>query len=115
MTTSRQIQNWENASLIVVRSDRDDGPISGDDFADGLGENEVDWEATYPCPTAPDSMQAAWEESVLDESDDATTMAFFMHYIEPSKPLWFRRIPLALPESTPMPASLRESAQYTAP
>ncbi len=92
--------SWENAWIVVVEADAD--------------EEEIDFGAfAHPAPGP--NAQAAWLECVLDESDGRQRGAFFLHFVDPAKPLWFGQKALVLPQPSPAPDELVDQMEYSSP
>lgn len=89
--------NWDSAWIVVVESDRD---IDFGKFA-------------YPRPGP--HAQAAWLEQELSRSGDTVRGAFFLHYLDPARSIWYRDQELGLPTVTPPPAALVEMMAYQSP
>lgn len=91
-----QIQeNWENAWIIVVEHD-----------------GEIDFARFCEHPDD----QAPWLEQLLDESGpNGRRAAFFMHYVDPARPLRYAGADLPLPPPTEPTAGFVRQMQYETP
>jgi hypothetical protein len=63
----------------------------------------------------PSSWQVAYEEQVLEQTDNETRFAFFFHYLNMYEPLLTPAGPINLPEPTPVPAHLEAVASAYEP
>ena len=87
----------ENAWIIVIE---DDTPIDFNAFS-------------HP-DVGPDA-QAPWMEQELEAEDTAHRGAFFLHYVDPTKPLWYDGKPHNFPAVTPAPTELIDQLDYESP
>lgn len=92
-------KNWENAWIIVVEVD---------------AGTKIDFgEFAHPEPGL--NAQSPWLEMVLEEGATRTVAAFFMHYIDAARPLWYGAQAYKLPSPTPAPPELVSQLQYMSP
>ena len=89
--------NHDNAWIVVVESD-----------------DEIDF-GEFGYPTRDPDAQAAWLEQELDAPDGGCRAAFFLHYVEPGKPLWYGKQKLALLQATSALRELVEQMDYCSP
>ncbi len=92
-------ENWENAWIVVVEY-----PV---------GEKLDFSQFAHPQPGP--SAQAAWLEQELGPVEAGLRSAFFMHYVDPAKPLWYGRRRLAFPLESDAPDSLVRMLEYCSP
>jgi hypothetical protein len=59
--------------------------------------------------------QGAYLEQILEYNRNKTRAAFFIHYVQPEEPLYYKGVPLALPMSSPAPKELIERMEYYSP
>ena len=93
-------ENWDNAWLVVIEFE---GTADDIDFG------------AFNYPERGPFAQAAWLEEVLESTPGRTRAAFYLHYVEPGKPLWYGTHPLKFPAPTPMPRKLIEQVPYMSP
>jgi len=91
-------ENWDNAWIVVVE-------WQGEDVDFGL----------FNHPHRGPDAQAAWMEQMLDSSGPVKRAAFFLHFVEPSKPLWYGDQALPLSPITEAPESLLKTMEYSSP
>jgi hypothetical protein len=89
-------QNWSNAWLIVIEFRGAPGDLNFDAFATLDG-------------------QAAWLEQTFEQRDGITRAAFYMHYVDPTKPLRCGKSTLDLPAPSRAPAALLRRMPYSSP
>jgi hypothetical protein len=92
-------ENWSNAWLIVVELD---GPVEELDF-DEFGQGEGD------------NAQVPWEEAILESGKNKSRAAFYLHYLDPTRPMYYGDVALELPPVTVFPKELKAKAPYCSP
>lgn len=90
-------ETYENAWIVVVQD-----------------KVEIDFGAFAYSAPGPDA-QAPWLERELPSSDGVFRGAFFLHYVEPTQPLWFGDREFELPRLAPAPADLIALMDYSCP
>ncbi|MBS1715089.1 MAG: hypothetical protein JST30_12215 [Armatimonadetes bacterium] len=98
--------NWKMAWLVVLTHD---GPASDIDFS-SFGY-PPDGDATSPR----DSWQAAWDEHLIEDSAETSTVAFFLHDERPSGTLYYDDAELPLPEPSDLPVGMTDEVAYSSP
>lgn len=95
----RQVREaWVNAWIVIVE-------CTG---------SELDF-SLFAHPAPGPHAQAAYEEKVLAQRSGFQCAAFFLHYVDPTAPLWYGDQPLALPIPTGATPELVAQMPYTAP
>lgn len=93
-------ENWDNAWLVVVEFD---GPAKALDFGKFAHRS--------PGP----HVQAAWNEQVISTTPHQTRAGFYLHYVDPQEPLWYRNEKLEFPEPTPATPEILDAVPYGSP
>lgn len=93
-------ESWNNAWIVVIESS---DPVESIDFS------------MFAHPVPGPNAQAAWQERVLTQRPDRSTLAFFLHFVDRTKPLWYGNTPLDFPDETSAPTSLVDGMPYFAP
>ena len=91
---------WDNAWLVVVEAD---GPPDRIDF-DGFA---------HPAPGP--NAQAAYMEQTLEYDGQKTRAAFFLHYVQLDRPLYYKEEPVTLPTPSPASRELIQRMAYESP
>lgn len=93
-------RNWDNAWIIVAEANSAPEEIDFSEFA-------------HPAPGP--HAQAAYLEQILEYDGRRTLAAFFLHFVEPDKPVWYKGQSLELPPPSPAPGGLIGKMQYFSP
>lgn len=97
-------ENWDNAYLVIIETE-----LSADDLDFGAFGHPS--EPNQP----PSDMQAVWSEEVLSSELGRTQAAFYLHYVNPSLPLYYGTEELMFTELSTPDAAIWEQVPYSSP
>ena len=100
------LENWKNAWIVVVEFD---GELKELDFG------AFGYAASDEALRDPRRMQVAYLEKLLDSPAGKTRVAFYLHFVDPSRPLWYLRRAIPFPRPTPPDPGLLKEMPYESP